>query len=313
MTWSKDALFSKAKFFLEKAFEQEKDSPLFGIFCALGLEMLARAAIANISPTLLADPSNQQGNILYALGKKDASFKPKSLVISNVLALCKEVIPNFNDDCYKVAMLMIERRNEELHTGGAAFAEYNQDKWIGSFYQCCKILTLSMEESLTSLLGEDEAKLAEELIVEEEKKIKKEVLDRISARKRVFEETIKETSDNGKSIIAKGTMMIPHYTHQGYHKVTCPCCEHDALIYGREPTYGREIIEDDVVVVKKDIIPNSFKCEVCNLKLTNYAELKAAGLPLHYTTSETYDPIDYFGIDKSSLLEDMYYEEYSNE
>ena len=66
MNWSKDALLSKAKLYFTKAFEEEKDSPFFGIFCALGLELLARAALANISPTLLADNANAQGNILYA-------------------------------------------------------------------------------------------------------------------------------------------------------------------------------------------------------------------------------------------------------
>ena len=91
MNWSKDALLSKAKLYFTKAFEEEKDSPFFGIFCALGLELLARAALANISPTLLADNANAQGNILYALGKKDASgsFKPKSLIVSSVLLICK--------------------------------------------------------------------------------------------------------------------------------------------------------------------------------------------------------------------------------
>lgn len=313
MNWSKDALFQKAKIFFAKAFEEEKDSAYFGIFCALGLELLARAAISNVSPSLLADPANAQGNILYALGKKDASFKPKSLIISQVLTMCKEIIPGFTDDCFKISMALVERRNEELHTGAAAFAEYNQDKWIAGLYQCCKVLVESMDESLESLLGRKESKTAVELIAQDAEKVKKEVMDKISAHKKVYESRVKETDDEGAAIIAKGTGRIDYYTFQGYHKVKCPCCGNDALIYGKEPDFGRETIDADEVVVKKDVIPSTFKCEVCNLRLSNYAELKAAGLPLHYTTTETYNPVDYFGIDKDSLAEEWYYEGYSND
>ena len=313
MNWSKDALVSKAKVFFEKAFSEEKDSPFFGVFCALGLELLARASLANISPALLADSANAQGNILYALGKKDSSFKPKSLIVSSVLLVCKEVIPDFNEDCYKLAMSLMERRNEELHTGGGAFAEYNQDKWIGGFYLCCKVLSASMGETLVTIFGKDESEIAEALIVQDAEKVKKEVMDRINARRKVFEETVQESVDEGAAIIAKGTIMIDLLTHQGYHKVSCPCCGNDALIHGKEPDYGKEAIEEEEVVVKKNIIPNSFKCDVCNLRLSSYAELKAAGLPLHYTTTERYDPVEYFGIDKSTLAEEWYYEGYSND
>lgn len=313
MNWSKDALFQKAKLFFGKAFEEEKDSPFYGIFCALGLELLARAAVSTISPALLADPGNAQANILYALGKKDASFKPKSLIISQVFSICKEVISNFTDDCYKISMALVERRNEELHTGASAFAEYNQDKWIAGLYQCCQVLVQSMGESLESLLGREEAIIAEELIAQDAEKVKKEVLEKISAHKKVFEDRIKDADDRGAGIIAKGEIAIDLLTHKGYHKVECPCCGNFALIYGKEPEFGRETIDDDEVVVKKDVIPSSFKCDVCNLKLSSYAELKAANLPLHYTTTETYDPVEYFGIDKESMMEEWYYEGYSND
>lgn len=313
MNWSKDALFQKAKLFFGKAFAEEKDSPFLGIFCTLGLELIARAAVANVSPALLAESSNANANILYALGKKDASFKPKSLAISQVLAICKEIIPDFTDDCLRLSTALVDRRNEELHTGGAAFAEYNQDKWIAGLYQCCKVLVVSMGETLENLLGREEAATAEELIAQDVEKVKKDVTEKIIAHKKVYENRIKEMDDCGALIISKGTIMVDMFTHQGYHKVSCPCCGNDALIYGKEPEFGRETIDADEVIVRKDVIPNSFKCDVCNLKLSSYAELKAANLPLHYTTTQTYDPVDYFGIDKKAIAEEFYYEGYSNE
>ena len=64
---------------------------------------------------------------------------------------------------------------------------------------------------------------------------------------------------------------------------------------------------------KKDVIPDSFQCPVCGLKLSSYAELRAAELPLHYTNTYTYDPVDYFSIDVDDIIASGYLEEYSNE
>ena len=190
MNWTKDALFSKAKLFIEKAAAEDKDSSYYGIFSALALELLARAALANIHPTLLADADANQKNVLYALDRLDSSASPKSIMTKQVIALCGSLIPDFNSDLQKLALSMTERRNEELHSGGAAFQEYNQDLWIGSFYKACQVLTASMGESLASFLGKRRAEEAETLISENDTRVKKEVLDKISARRKIYEEDI---------------------------------------------------------------------------------------------------------------------------
>ncbi len=66
MNWSKDALLAKAKVFFGKACGEDMDSTYFGMYNALGLELLSRAALAKFSPALLADPSSTE-NLLYAL------------------------------------------------------------------------------------------------------------------------------------------------------------------------------------------------------------------------------------------------------
>ena len=102
-------------------------------------------------------------------------------------------------------------------------------------------------------------------------------------------------------------------TYKGFHKVTCPCCQNEAVIYGKESITSHDRIEDEIVEVRKDVTANLFLCDVCKLKLTTYAELKCAGLPLHYTNIYQYDPTEYFDIDISALQEAGYMEEYSNE
>ncbi len=320
MNWSKDALFSKAKLFMGKAFEEDKDSPYFGIFSAMGLELLARAAVASVHPALLAEPDASQKNIMYALGLNDAASSPKSIATNRVLALCGDLFPSFNSDLEKMAKSMTERRNEELHSGGAAFQDYNQDHWIGGFYKACKVLVEAMGKSMDSLFGRARAEEAEALIAEGETAVKKSVMDMIRARKKTYEEDLMNDKERVAKIIEASDRNVTLLSHQGYHVVDCPCCGNKACIHGRESSNSHEQIQEDEVIVKKDVIPDSFYCHVCGLRLTSYAELQAAELPLHYTNTYNYDPVEFFSIDVDELIKSdayqdyrAYLEEYSNE
>ena len=312
MNWSKDALLAKAKVFFGKACGEDMDSTYFGMYNALGLELLSRAALAKFSPALLADPSSTE-NLLYALGLKDVGGKQKSIMMNRVIALCAELIPDFNKDLQQVVTLMTERRNEELHTGGGGFAEYDVDKWLAGFYKACQVLGASMGETLETMFGREVATEAKKIMEQDSENIKKEVLDKISRRKKTYLEDMEMRPDEMNELLTFSKTTVMRKTHEGYHKVECPCCGNDAIVYGKESITSHDAIEDDVVVVKKDVMASSFQCEVCKLRLTSYAELKVAGLPLHYTNTYYYDPTEYFDIDIDALREAEYMEEYSNE
>lgn len=309
MNWSKEALFSKSKLFMEKAFLEDKDSPFFGILSAVGLELLARAAIAHVHPVLLAESDNAQKNALYALGLSECAGPPKSIAAKQVINLCGILIPGFDVDLQKLAIAMTEVRNEELHSGGAAFKDYNQDHWIGGFYKACQVLAESMEESLVSLFGMARAREAISLVYEEDANRKKAVKDRISALKRAYEEEKRSNKKRIDSLIASSEREALVLRHQGYFIVDCPCCGNKSWIEGRESFKSHEEIQENNVTVRKDVIPDSFQCSVCGLRLSSYAELKAAELPLHYTNTYTYDPVEYFSIDVGEVLRSNYYDE----
>ena len=312
MNWSKDALLAKAKVYFGKADGEDMDSSYFGMYSALGLELLCRAALANISPVLLADPSSTE-NMLYALGLKDVGGKQKSIMMNRVIALCAELIPDFNKDLQQVVALMTERRNEELHTGGGGFAEYDVDKWLAGFYTVCQVLGVSMGETLDTLFGRDVSAKAKRIMEQDSENIKKDVLDKISARKKTYFADMATRPDEMDVLLSFSKTAVMQKIHKGYHLFKCPCCGNDAVVFGKEPMSGHDTIEDDVVVVKKDVMASSFQCEVCKLRLTSYAQLKVAGLPLHYTNTYYYDPAEYFDIDIDALKEADYFEEYSNE
>jgi hypothetical protein len=304
MSWDREPLFTKAKLYFEKAYEEDKEVSYFGLWCAMGLELLARSAVSHISPTLLAEPDRDHQNLLHALNLGSGKSQKKSIGTIQVISLCQTLITNFTDSEFKVASAIVNRRNEELHTGAAAFVEYPTQQWIAGFYKCCKILSEFQGENLNTLFGDDIQKEAELILVEIEEEVIGKTRGLISAHNKVFankdaelQETLRNTAhENGEKL-----------AFRGYHRVTCPACQCVSTVIG-EP-YGKDTIENtnNEIIVRQSILPTKFNCTACELKLNGYNSLSAAGIANHYTRRQNYSPEEYYDMvnpeDYDSLTE----------
>lgn len=293
MSWEREPLFSKAKLFFEKAYNENKDEPYFGLYCALGLELLARSAISHVSPTLLAEPNKDHQNLLHALNLGSAKSQRKSIGIFQVLQLCQRLIADFTESNIKAAKAIVNRRNEEVHSGTAAFDEYPTQKWIVEFYKCCRILAEFQGESLNSLFGEEIEEEAKLILEEIEEEVFGKTRDLMAAHKKVFENKEPDTQSTLKEEAEKVGNSL---SYRGYHRVDCPACGCMGTVFG-EP-YGKQKVEhkDDEIVVRQSILPTKYKCSACELKLTGYSALKAADIANHYTRTNFYTPEEYYDL-----------------
>ncbi len=293
MSWEREPLFAKSKLFFERALEQERDSAFFGLWCALGIELLGRAALASIHPTLLAEPDREHRHLLHALNRGSERVPRKSITSVQVFTLCKSLFEVFTKDDFKASMALINVRNEELHTGASAFEQYKATNWLANFYRACNSLCNAMSVPLEELLGEDEAKIAEGIIAENRTQIEQKVKSEIAAHKRVFEGKIKQERDKLKLEAEEEGKKLAFQRH---HRVKCPACNCTATIQGTE--FGRENVTtvDDEIIIRQAVSPSTFECKACELKLNSYSELEVAGLAGHYMRTTTYTPEDYFGL-----------------
>ncbi len=308
MGWDKESLLTKAKIFFTKANDEEQDNFFFGLYCTMGLELLTRAVVSKVSPVLLAEPTRDQGNILCALGYNSSKDNKKSITTQQVIALCKIIIPDITDDLNKTALAMVNRRNEEMHTGSVAFGEYTTEQWIVSFYKYCKLLATFLETDLNDLFGKEQSEIAEQMILDTDSKIQKTVLAKITA----FKTTFNDNSEVEKlKLKGKATENVARAVYKS-HKVICPACGCDASISGRE--YGNENIEhkDNEIITRRHVMPESFKCSACGLKLSGYGELSFAGVGSHYTNRVSHSPEDYYDLvdPNDSDAMNYYVEEY---
>jgi hypothetical protein len=103
---------------------------------------------------------------------------------------------------------------------------------------------------------------------------------------------------------------------QRHHCVSCPACKCVATVQGR--TFGKEHVShgDGEIIVKQIVIPRSFSCSACGLKLEGYAQLETADLGGQYQRKTTHSPDEFFGLihpdDVYDYLGSME-EEYDNE
>lgn len=305
MAWDRDSLWAKATVFFERAFTESKSDPLFGLWAAMGLELLARSAISNFSPTLLAEPDRDHKNLLHALGRGSEKVSKKSLGSSQIFQLCNTLFEDFSDDQRNICTAMINRRNEELHSGTSAFSEYPSSQWYSGFCRACKVLCECQGKSLAELFGDDEAENAYELIQQERSEVESIVRRMISKHKSDFEsKTPKEQSVARKA----AEKMARQLSWNGHHKESCPACGSDASVAGI--LYGQEQVshEDGEVIVRQPVSPREFSCTACGLKLKGYAQLEIVGLGGRYTRTSYYSPAEYFG-----LVDPKEEREYDNE
>jgi hypothetical protein len=294
MSWDRDPLWAKARLFFQNAFNTRRDDPQFGLLCSFGLELLARSAVASVSPVLLALPDNEHKNLLHVVHKESQLPFPQSISVTLVFKLCKRMFADFSEDDNTIALALLNRRNAELHSGAAAFEEYKSSQWLAGFYHACRSLTAVLKVSLTDLFGEQEAKLAEEMLAENRDNIKREVLSAIAAHKRVFDAKQPAEQEAAK---LEAEELGQTLSTQRHHRVKCPACGCTATVQGR--LFGKEHVtheENGDIIVRQAVIPTDFSCIACGLKLLSYAQLETAGLGDHYTRKTTYSPEEYYGL-----------------
>lgn len=291
MSWERDPLWAKARLFFEHALNHDRDDPRFGLWCAFGLELLGRAAVASISPTLLAEPDRDHRHLLHALGRGNPKSGPASIGATQVFRLCEVLFPTFTPEHSTLAVALVNRRNAELHTGENAFDGYTTQHWVAGFYACCKALAEAMGETLETLLGEAEATEADTVLAVAEKEVKQKVCGRIARYKEVFGD--KPEAERTAAVVA-AEAEADRLAYARHHRAKCPACSAVASIQGDELGSSKVEDKDGEIVVKQAMAPRRFCCTACGLKLEGFAELAAAGLGDQYTRTTCYLPAEYY-------------------
>jgi len=296
--WSEEALLAKTILYSERMQSMTTDEWQYPLLSAFILEFLARAALAHISPVLLADAANWR-NVTYAIGRDPTAkkFNPVSVPTKEVLARLTELIPEFTQEIAGFCSKHIDRRNGELHSGELAFEKCGTAEWLPRFYSTCKVLLESMGKTLSALFADPE--VAQAMIESLEDATAKAVNQDINAHAQVWKNKPEEEQ---KLTVEKATAWA---TRQTGHRADCPACQSPGLVHGK-PTGPVTTRLDDVdeVVQKQTVTPSSFECIACGLKISGFSRLSACGLGDTFTEKTTVSAAEYFQLYTEDELEE---------
>ncbi|GAB6053111.1 hypothetical protein JCM17960_19310 [Magnetospira thiophila] len=289
-TWNPEALFAKAQRYIEKMLDVASDQWEYALWSSLSLEFLARAALANISPALLADNKDGWSSLYHSLGFQptESKFTPKSIPVSEVFRRLTAILPEFTKEHSDFGILHTGRRNSELHSGEAAFDGVNVSTWQPGFYRNCEVLLKSMEMSLPDFIGKDEADVAAKLIAAAADDSAKVVLGDLAAHEKVW---AAKTEEERAALSQSASVWA---TRQSGHRVECPACASQALVSGEPVTAPMQKLDDDEIIETQEYLPNRFECIACGLKISGLSRLAVAGLGDRYKKTQVYDAAEYY-------------------
>lgn len=288
--WDADALYAKAERYSQHMTDLDSDDWEFALWSSLTLELLGRAALANISPVLLADTDKTWSNTYHAMGfdPTEEKFAPKSIAISDVFRRLSSILPDFNKEHENFGILHTGRRNSELHSGEAVFDGMKGSTWQPRFYETCNILLNSMGMTLKDFWGQEEAEVAQKLIDAAADDGAKAVRGEVDAHRKVW----LSKSDEERDTLTRQAAVWA--TRQTGHRVDCPACTSTALVSGDPVAAPVQRLVNGEIIHTQEYLPNQFQCVACTLKISGLSRLAVVGLSDRYKKTQVFDPAEYY-------------------
>jgi hypothetical protein len=273
--------------------ELSSDDSEYALWSSLSLEFLARAALASVTPALLADTKEGWSSLFSALGftPTEERFAPKSIPISEVFKRLRAILSSFAKENENFGIQHTGQRNAELHSGEAAFEGVKASSWQPRFYQTCEVLLGSMGMTLEDFLGKEESDVAKSLIAAAADESAKAVMGDIEVHRATWLGRLEPERD---TLIARAALWASRQTG---HRVRCPACASDALVDGEPVSAPSQKLNGDLIVETHEHLPNRFECIACGLKITGLSRLAAAGLADRFKKTTTYDLAEFYAPD----------------
>jgi len=286
-----DELYSSARKFAQSALEAHHngDHQRAAIDAGTSLEHLTKACLASRSPALLVElkPGNWESlallcghpqprlNHLRTVGLREACGRVKTFVSSSAS----------KDDLD----LLINLRDGVVH---AAVDEEVEERVLVAFVQQSDAILEDMRKHHWDFWGQW-SPIVTKLVVNASDEIKHRVGKKLAAAKSAFMDKYGGMPSEMRDMIGRVKPRI--FTDWESAVTDCPACDAKGVAKGR---YWLDETDDDDTgepwvwgTVK--FTPDTFSCQLCELRLANPAELAEAGVPANWDVPEI-DPAEFF-------------------
>lgn len=303
-------LWNKSKLFLDRALRGRDSGDLLEQYLssAVALELLGKACLATVSPSLVADP-NHFPSLLAAAGR-GTPLDTKSITAKTLYERLHTVADQFDERLKRECLLMAERRNAELHSGESPTQGLSQAIWVPAFWRAASVLIEAQGRTLEEWTGVEEGARVREILRDAAEVTRQGVLARIARRRAdyIVRVPVGSTEEVEARFRANARPLPDRFSGvaDAYEEHPCPSCLSKAWLFGFEGE--EEVLDIDpadigfgppVEVVRTTYSVEEFRCAECGLVLEGVDEIHTAALPREFSIED--------------YREASYEEEYGNE
>lgn len=285
----KDALMGKSKVYVRRALRCKigGDHDQYQLWASLALELLGKAVLSGIHPSLVVDPTHYKS--LFAASGINISTDIKTISAHTVFERLSHLLPAFDESVKNFCEALSRRRNAELHSGEVPFHNMKLDGWERWYWHACQLVLGMSGSSLDEWLGAD-ATAPKEIVEQAKEAIRDAVRIRIEQCAELFGKLSKSAKENARSAAVanaeRNHALMSLEDPDAWWETDCPACGSQGIMAGMQ--YGEQIIEYDSEkaadpfslwgTVEREYIGEELRCAACQLHLTGKAEVDAAGL-----------------------------------
>ncbi len=304
---STDALLAKSQVYVQRAFRAQSagDFEEYQLWASLALELLGKAALSRVHPALIADPQHFES--LFAACGRPISPDVKTIIAKTLFNRLSHIDKSFDARRQRFCEQMSLRRNSELHSGESPFSGMSPEIWEPEFWGTVEVLLEMQELTLDSWLGAEDAKAPSQILEKTRKAREWAVSDRIKRSGEDFVNLHRDPKKRAK--IIEDSKSFEWWKHRGKYYASaddatshqCPACGATAVLLGT--LWNEEVIDTDETysvydyedgagsyeyfeTVEKLFSVEEFYCPACELHVFGTEEIKAAGIPEQFTTTE---------------------------
>lgn len=292
---TKEGLLAKSRVYVQRAFRAKVANDLdeYQLWASLALELLGKATLANIHPSLVVDPNHYES--LFAASGINLSTDLKTISAKTLYSRLGHLSKYFDSKVKEFCDAISLRRNAELHSGELPFHQMSLNAWEGRYWQAAEVIASILDFTLEEWIGADEAQAPKELINAIREATIEGAKHRVQKAKEQFLERPKKQREEALALsLTRHASHFPklfRYLLDHEWEVQCPACTGRAFLAGAE--FEEEIVDtqpgDDgwEEEVETFYSAEEFQCPTCNLHLDSRQEIEAAGLDADHSEIET--------------------------
>lgn len=288
-TLDPSALYAKSKLYIARGLRAQaaNDAEEYQLWASLALELLGKAALAGVHPSLIADPQHFQS--LFAACGRPLTPDVKTITAKTLFERLGHVEKAFDARHQKFCEQISLRRNSELHSGESPFAGMSSEKWEREFWGAAEAILKMQDETLESWLGTESAEAPSRILQHAEVAAIWAVKNRIARCKDDFEQKYKDPGKRKKILEESADLKWWRFDNlfKGDSEFVelheCPACEAKGFLGGQEwdAVPVEDYFSDDPTSgwVRITYVVEEFRCPTCSLHLFGARETGAAELP----------------------------------